>query len=319
VLDQLTAMVHEPAFSSFEPEVEALAGIHEFHRGDLPSAQGHLERALGGFAARPAEHRVSPVWPLPNDPISGVASALAAVSAARGELDDAERWQQESVRRAEELGSPRGPSSLAFAKASYGAWTQRFLGDVEAAARLGAEAVAIGREHGYAFWTAYGATWAASGTPGGPPDRGFLERTLAALELMGQQAFLASHLAFLARLDAEAGETDRADEHLAEAFQAAHRTGEDLHLPELLRQRALSTLARGGDPGQAVADLTEAVRVATRQGARVSRLRAALDLARLPLARRPERWRTVLAEARQDMPPSTATGETATADDLLGR
>jgi hypothetical protein len=147
----------------------------------------------------------------------------------------------------------------------------------------------------------------------------FLEQTLAAVELMGQQAFYASHLAFLARLDAEAGDADRADAHLAAAFDAAHRTGEDVHLPELLRQRALFTLARGGDAGPAVTDLTEAVRTATRQGARMSRLRAAVDLAGLPPDSRPEGWRTVLAEARDDMPASTTTSETDAADRLLGR
>jgi class 3 adenylate cyclase/tetratricopeptide (TPR) repeat protein len=317
VLDQLTAMVQEPAFSWFEPEVAALAGIHEFHRGNIPEAQEHLERALAGFAARPAEQRVSPVWPLPNDPISGAASVLAAVSAARGDLDAAERWQQESLRRAEEIGYPRGPSSVAFAKASYGAWIRRFLGDDEAAARLGVDAVAIGQEHGYAFWTAYGAVWAATDRPGGPPDREFLEQTLSVLLLMGHQAFRASHLAFLARLDEAAGDSGRADEHLAEAFAAARRSGEDLHLPELLRQRARAALTRGGDTEQAVADLTEAVRIATRQGARVSRLRAAVDLARLPAARRPEGWRPTLAEARADMPPSVGIPEVEAADGLL--
>jgi hypothetical protein len=134
---------------------------------------------------------------------------------------------------------------------------------------------------------------------------------------MGHRAFRAVHLAFLARLDAAAGDLDRADEHLAEAFAAAERSGEDLHLPELLRQRAQLTLARGGDVTRAVTDLTEAVRIATGQGARVSRLRAALDLARLPAPARPAQWRTLLAEARADMPPSFRGAEAAAADDLL--
>jgi tetratricopeptide (TPR) repeat protein len=318
VLDQLTSMIREPAFSMFEPEVEVLVGIHEFHRGDLPAAQEHLERALAGFAARPADQRVSPVWPIPNDPVAGGASALAAVNAVRGDLDAVERLAREAVERAEEIGFPRGPSSRVFVKASYGPWIQRYLGNIEAASQMAAEGVAIAREHGYAFWTAYGALWAATDTPGGPPDRAYLEETLTAVELMGQRAFHAAHLAFLARLDAEAGDAERADEHLAAAFGAAKQSGEDVHLPELLRQRAQFTLARGGDAGPAVADLTEAVRIATRQGARMSRLRAAVDLAGLPPASRPEKWRTVLAEARNDMPPSTATGETAAADRLLG-
>ncbi|SHN57385.1 AAA ATPase domain-containing protein [Geodermatophilus obscurus] len=316
VLDQLTAIVREPAFAAFEPEVAVLAGIHDFHRGHLASAQAHLERAEVGFAARPAEQRVSLLWPLPDDPTAVSASVLAGVSAARGELDEAERWEREALRRAEEVGSPRGPVSLVFVKI-YVALIRRFLGDDAAAARAGTEAIAIGEEHGLAFRSAWGAAWAATGTSGGPPDRAFLERALAALELMGWLTFLASHLALLARLDAAAGEVDRAEEHLAEAFAAAHRSGEDLHLPELLRQRAQFTLARGGDAGRAVADLTEAVRIAAGQGARVSRLRAALDLARLPTPSRPAHWRILLAEARADLPPSTATTDTAAADDLL--
>jgi tetratricopeptide (TPR) repeat protein len=310
-------MIKEPAFSWFVPEVEALGGIHELHRGNMPEAQGHLERALAGFAARPLEQRVSPAWPLPNDPISGSAAGLAAVSAVRGELDAAERWQQESLRRAEEIGYPLGPSSVAFAKASYGAWIKRFLGDDEAAARLGIDAVAIGQEHGYAFWTAYGAVWAATETPGGPPDREFLERTLAVLLLLGHRAFRASHLAFLARLDEQAGDLDRADEHLEEAFAAAQQSGEDLHLPELLRQRARTTLTRTRDADRVLADLTEAVHIATRQGARVSRLRAAVDIAHLPADHRPEDWWTLLAEARADLPPSARIPELTEVDGLL--
>jgi class 3 adenylate cyclase/tetratricopeptide (TPR) repeat protein len=317
VLDQLSAMVREPAFAAFQPEVLGCTGYHDFKRGHLAAAQERLERALAAITARPSEQWLSPLWPLPNDPVSGGAAALAAVSAARGELDEARRWQREALRRAEEIGPPRGPYSLAHVKATFGTWIQHFLGDEEAARRLGAEAVAIGREHGYALWTAFGAAWAATGTPGGAPDREFLERSLAALELMGQRGFAAGHLARLARLDAAAGDEDRADEHLAEALETARRTGEELELPELLRQRAGSALARGGDAAPAVADLAEAVRIATGQGARVSRLRAALDLARLPAGSRPEDWRTLLAEARADMPPSFGGHEATAADDLL--
>jgi class 3 adenylate cyclase len=318
VLDQLTAMVREPAFAPFAPEVETVTGVHELHRGRLPAAQGHLQRAWAGLTARPPE-QVPPVWPLPNDPVSAVASALAAVTAARGDLAEAEGWQRAAEARARDIGPPLGPSSLAFAKASWGAWVQVLVGDFGAAQRLGAEAAAIGQEHGYALWTTLGATWAATGTPGGPPDREFLDRTIAALVRMGQVTFLASHLAVLAGLDADAGDVDRADEHLAEAFAAVQRSGEDLHLPELLRLRARLRLARGDDAGAAAADLTEAVRVATAQGARMSRLHAAVDLARLPPPSRPADWRAVLADARDDLPASTATSATAAADELLGR
>jgi hypothetical protein len=68
-----------------------------------------------------------------------------------------------------------------------------------------------------------------------------------------------------------------------------------------------------------VADLREAVRVSIEQGNRVSRLRAALELAAVPLPGRPDDWRTVLAEARADLPASFASGWVAEADALLAR
>jgi hypothetical protein len=134
---------------------------------------------------------------------------------------------------------------------------------------------------------------------------------------MGQLGYSAGLLGRLAGLDAAAGDDARADRHLAEAFETVRRTGEELDLPELLRQRAQLVLTRGGDATLAEADLTEALQVATGQGARVSRLRAALDLARLPEAERPVGWRDLLADAREDMPSSTSMPETAAADVLL--
>ncbi|MGY1794283.1 ATP-binding protein [Geodermatophilus sp. SYSU D00525] len=319
VLDQLAAMVREPAFASFEPEVLGCTGYQDFKRGHFTSAQAQLERALAAISSRPTGQWDSPLWPLPNDPYSGGAGALAAVCAARGELDAAERWEREARRRAEEVGSPRGPYSLAQVESTFSTWIRHLLGDEEAARRLGAEAADIGREHGYALWAAFGAAWAATDRPGGPPDRAFLEQALETLALMGQQGFFAGHLGRLADLDAAAGDQEQADRHLAEALETVSRTGEELDLPELLRRRARFTLARGGDAAPAVADLTEAVRVATGQGARLSRLRAAVDLARLSPDVRPAGWRTVLEEARADLPGATVTPETTAADALLER
>jgi tetratricopeptide (TPR) repeat protein len=316
LIDRLAGMVRQDAFSWFEPEVEACAGWLEFYEGHLASAQAHLERGMEGFLARPADQTVSPFWPLPNDPIAVSAIALACVSAVRGEPDKAERWEHEALRRAEQIGFPSGPFSLAFVK-TYAAWIRRFLGDHEASRQMGAEVVAIGQEHGYAYWTTLGAAYLATGTPGGEPDREFLEQIIATLRLIGQAAFAASNCAYLARLNASAGDLDRARELIAEAVAVAHKSGEHIHLPELLRERAVYALASGHDADQAVIDLVEAVRVATEQGARVARLRAAVELGRIALVSRPSGWRTLLSEARADMSPSLATDETAAADDLL--
>jgi hypothetical protein len=134
---------------------------------------------------------------------------------------------------------------------------------------------------------------------------------------MGQEAFAASNLGYLAQLHAAAGEIDRAQDVVAEALDVVRKSGEHVHLPQLLRQRGVYTLVGGGDTDEVVEDLREAMHVATEQGARVGRLRAALELARLPESVRPKYWRIMLEEARSDMPASFASNEIAVADDLL--
>ena len=175
----------------------------------------------------------------------------------------------------------------------------------------------MGQQHGYAYWMMLGSAYVATAVPGGEPDRDYLEQTVATLRLMGHEAFLGSMLAHLARLNAQAGDLDRASELIDEAVEAVHKSGEYLHLPELLRQRAGFALSRGADPDDVVADLQGAVDVAVEQGAKVSYLRAALELARLPEHRRPIDWRATLDRARQGLPPSFRAAESVAADALL--
>lgn len=316
LIDRLTDMVGQQAFSWFEPEVESCAGFQEFYEGHLPLAQEHLERSMAGFIARPANQAVSPFWPLPNDPIAVCQIALASVSTLRGESDTAAYWEREALRRAEEIGFPRGPFSRAFVKV-YAAWIRRFMGDDNACWQLGSDVVAIGQEYGYVFWTTLGSTYIVTGTPGGEQHREFLQESVATLRLMGQEAFAASNLGYLAQLHAAAGEIERAQDVVAEALDVVRKSGEHVHLPQLLRQRGMYTLVGGGDTDEVVEDLREAMHVATEQGARVGRLRAALELARLPESVRPKYWRIMLEEARSDMPASFASNEIAVADDLL--
>jgi hypothetical protein len=60
-----------------------------------------------------------------------------------------------------------------------------------------------------------------------------------------------------------------------------------------------------------VEDLGQAIEIADRQGARLARLRAALDLARLPEELRPSDWDEVLRSAVDDLPGPVPEAETA--------
>jgi tetratricopeptide (TPR) repeat protein len=259
---------------------------------------------------------VSLFWPLPNDPIAVSQIALASISTLRGELESAEHWEREAWRRTDEIGFPRGPFSRAFVRV-YAAWNRRFLGDDKACHQLGSEVVAIGQEYGYVFWTTLGSAYVAKNPLGGVAHREFLQQTVETLRLMGQEAFVAANLGYLAQLHAAAGDIQRAQDAVAEALDVVRKSGEHLHLPELLRQRAVYALAAGGDADEAVADLKGAERIAAEQGARVARLRAALELARLAESSRPKDWRILLQQARSDLPASFTSDETAAADDLF--
>jgi class 3 adenylate cyclase/tetratricopeptide (TPR) repeat protein len=316
LLARLQAMVEQDAFAWFDPEVESCAGYQHLYEGRVLEAQRHLERSVAGYQTRPPDQLVSPFWPLPNDPVMVSEIALSTVAAVRGEPDVCRRWEDEAVARAQQVDFPRGPFSLAFAK-TYAAWNRRFLGDRDASQQLGTEVLGIGMEYGYAYWMLLGTSYVGTPTPGAGPDITYMEQNVATLRAMGQMAFSASHLAFLAQLTAETGDLDRAVELVDEAISVVHKTGELLHLPELLRQHGELTLARLGDTEQAVTDLVEAVALATEQGARVSRLRAAVALARLPSQARPSDWRTLLAEARADVPAALGIADVAAADALL--
>ena len=66
------------------PEVISCMGYLAFYEGDLPSARSSLEQAWNDFSARPAGQTVSPLWPLPNDPVPVTAVALACMAGLQG-------------------------------------------------------------------------------------------------------------------------------------------------------------------------------------------------------------------------------------------
>ncbi len=313
LIERLTSMVGDPAFAWFEPEVQSCAGYQSLYQGEIGSARLALEQAIAGFDSRPSDETVSPFWPLPNDPIAVSEIALACVAAIEGDPEESARWEDLALRRTGEIGFPRGPFTEAYVL-TYAAWIRRFGGDHAAARDLGFRVMAIGHEYGYAYWVTLGSSYATTTEPDAAPDPAFLEQVIATLRLMGQQAFVPSYLARLAELYAEDGELDRALDLTREALENVHKSGETVHLPELLRQRA-SYLVALGEVEDGVADLGEALRVATEQGAAVSRLRAAIAVAELSEPHRPDGWRSALEAAAGDAPLAR---EVASARTLLG-
>jgi hypothetical protein len=258
---------------------------------------------------------VSWFWPLPHDPVAITKTGLACVSNLEGKAAEAQRWEQEAIGRAESVGFPSRPISLAFIK-GYGAWGRRLLGDITAMRALGAEIVAIGQEHGSTYWERLGSLYVGAPSLDLDPDPEFVEGTIGFLRAMGHEALIASDLAYVAKLRAHAGRTDLAVETIESAIQVVHSSGERLHLPELLRLRALY----GGQlvPGERrrAVDLLEALQVAESQHSNLVALRVATDLARLPERERPENWQQQLMRARNRFPPTARYPELTEAESL---
>jgi predicted ATPase len=135
------------------------------------------------------------------------------------------------------------------------------------------------------------------------------------LRAIGHEAFNASSLGYLAELWRDAGDAERAEEAIAEALLLAEKTGERLHLPELLRIQAALVLA--GSPVDAAAALDAAVELASRQGAWLIALRAAVAISELPEEVRRIDWRTVLEEALSHLPAGSSLPEVVRAGALL--
>ena len=231
------------------------------------AARAHLERAMAGFPARPPDQTVSPFWPLPNDPIAVSHIALACVSTAAGRAREAEQLGARGLpaRRGDRLPAGSVQPRLRQDVRRLDPPLRRRRRGVPAAGRRGRRASA-------------GSTAMRSGRARAPLRAAGTARrrrrtgrsSSRSSPRCGSWARSPSRPPTWAT-SAGSGCTPGASRAACpgvrrEALEVVHKTGEDLHLPELLRQRARYPLARGADPATAVADLPEAVRIATRAG-----------------------------------------------------
>ena len=224
-----------------------------------------------GFSPTTRSRRRTSTWPWS-------ASCAAISTGAEAELAQA-------ARRAEQLGFPQGPFSLAYARFME-SWMRIEAGQLDRAAVLAADLTEQAERHGFDMWRLVGATLqAAVERPGrtrrrrprpgravGPHrDHDHAARHLAHGSRLN--IYITFYDGVLGRLLIAAGQPEQARARLDTALQLAEDTGMHFYDAELLRLRARTHT----DPDARRADLAAALDLARRQGATLFELRAALD------------------------------------------
>lgn len=258
-------------------------GMVSWLRGEFAAAGSHLEQAAADLAAAD-QHEIEAVWFVPTDPIASAHIHLAWVGLVRGDLAGAEAALADAARRADELGFPQGPFSLAYARFAE-TWLRIETGQLDRAAVLVADILGQAERHGFDTWRLAGATQQASvGSLAAlgadnldPAGLAAQIRTMTTLldtwRTVGLLIYVTVYDGVLGRLLTVAGPPEAARACLDTALALARDTGMCFYDAELLRLRAHTHT----DPETMQADISAAVDLARRQGATLFELRAALD------------------------------------------
>lgn len=266
----------------FDAELAVCEGWQALYEGHLEEARDVLGAGLELLDARSREAKVSPLWSVPNDPVAISAIGMACAETLLGNFSAARLLEQRAIERAESEPFPRGPFSLCFVYI-YAAWLRGKLGDDDGARAIGAQLAEVATQHGYVYWGALAAVW------GHGDDPEAMRGTMDVLAAIGHRAFVSSYLGQLADLEAPSDQ-ERALATITRAGDEIRATGEELHLPQVLRQTAQIRLLNGHEPSEALADLTAALASAAEHRNAVDRLLSALTLADLDPEVRPADW-----------------------------
>ena len=238
--------------------------------------------------------------------------------AAGPRAEESGEWERRAIATSEDLSFPTGPFSAAFV-ATYLAWLRLVTGDPAGARHFGRRTLEIAERCRFDYFQLIGRQYVLVPEPGRPSDPTELEHCEAGMDLVGHGAFRPSFLGIVARNHTCLGDPGQALHALDDALAGARASGELIHQPDLLRLRAEITLAAHPDRTDAViADLVAALEVGLAQGSVVLALRAAIDLARLPIRDRPSDWSDRLRSVLDRVPPGSSSPSVAEAQALFG-
>jgi class 3 adenylate cyclase len=316
VLESLRAGI-EQGRQWFGPAIEAMFGVVAWLRGGFDAAASQLEAATAGRAAADL-HQIDAVWFDPSDPTAVAYIHLALTRLLGGDLAGAEAELAQAARRAEGLGFPQGPHTLAYAR-FVDSWIRTEAGQLDRAAVLAADLTELAERHGFDIWRLAGATQQATvsalaALAADDLDPTALSAQIAAMttvldtwRTLEVNLYLTFYDSVLGRLLTAAGQPEQARARLDTALQLSEDTGMCFYDAELLRLRAHTRT----DARQA--DIAAALDLARRQGATLFETRAALDDFEL----RGEPARAALADAAGRIPANSRLPELARARAIL--
>ena len=265
--------------------------------------------------------QINALWRLANDPVTYAEMHLCLTCLVRGDLDGAAALLARSTHRAEQLGFPRGPYSLAYAWSLEG-WMHIEAGQLDRAAVLADDISRLAERYGFDLWRldADICRAAVNGLAAlGAQDQrktdlavhiATLTTRLDTARRLGITRFGAFYDAILGRLLIAAGHPETAHARLDASLHSARDTGIRFYDAELLRLRAQTH----GDRAARQADIDAALEVSRRQGATLFELRAALD----DYDHRGEPARTALLDIVGRMPTGSTLPEITHARAALG-
>jgi tetratricopeptide (TPR) repeat protein len=266
------------------PEASALAyravGATLFSLGRFGEAIQAFEKCVEACNALPAEagvreHGESPLI------IGGAYAGWANLMA--GNFDRGMGYLEEALAAARRLKNP-----LAFAFAYHlAADAEYHLGNAAECACYSDESAGIADEHRLVFWTAAGDVmggWAAARLGGDTGDIERIRRGIHAWQTSGAELHIPTFESQLADGLLAIGSIDEADETIDHALALARSRSEMFAVSVLLRLKGRAADIRG-DPQAAERHFASAMAMAREQGAYLSALRAACELARLVVRR----------------------------------